>query len=44
MAQEPLIEIQNVGFAYDRRPVLIDVNMTIPKGKVVAILGVSGSG
>ncbi|HEX2824922.1 MAG TPA: ABC transporter ATP-binding protein [Burkholderiales bacterium] len=44
MAQEPLIEIKNVGFAYDRRPVLIDVDMTIPKGKVVAIMGVSGSG
>ena len=44
MAQEPLIEIRNVSFAYDRRPVLTGIDMTILKGKVVAIMGVSGSG
>jgi phospholipid/cholesterol/gamma-HCH transport system ATP-binding protein len=44
MAQEPLIEIANVSFAYDRRPVLTGIDMVIPKGKVVAIMGVSGSG
>lgn len=44
MAQEHLIEIANVNFAYDRRPILTGINMVIPRGKVVAILGVSGSG
>jgi phospholipid/cholesterol/gamma-HCH transport system ATP-binding protein len=44
MAQEPLIEISDVSFAYDRRPILTGINMAIPKGKVVAIMGVSGSG
>ncbi|MES2563263.1 MAG: ABC transporter ATP-binding protein [Pseudomonadota bacterium] len=44
MAQEQLIEIANVNFAYDRRPILTGINMTIARGKVVAILGVSGSG
>jgi phospholipid/cholesterol/gamma-HCH transport system ATP-binding protein len=44
MAQEPLIEISDVSFAYDRRPVLTGIDMAIPKGKVVAIMGVSGSG
>jgi phospholipid/cholesterol/gamma-HCH transport system ATP-binding protein len=44
MIQEPLIEISNVSFAYDRRPVLTGIDMTIAKGKVVAIMGVSGSG
>ncbi|MDB5903492.1 MAG: transporter [Betaproteobacteria bacterium] len=44
VAQEPLIEISDVGFAYDRRPILTGINMVIPKGKVVAIMGVSGSG
>jgi phospholipid/cholesterol/gamma-HCH transport system ATP-binding protein len=44
MAQEPLIEISDVSFAYDRRPVLTGIDMVIPKGKVVAIMGVSGSG
>jgi phospholipid/cholesterol/gamma-HCH transport system ATP-binding protein len=44
VAQEPLIEISDVDFAYDRRPILTGINMVIPKGKVVAIMGVSGSG
>src|SRR3982751_6241824 len=44
MAQEPLIEIADVSFAYDRRPVLTGIDMVIPRGKVVAIMGVSGSG
>ena len=44
MAPEPLIEISDVSFAYDRRPVLTGIDMVIPKGKVVAIMGVSGSG
>jgi phospholipid/cholesterol/gamma-HCH transport system ATP-binding protein len=39
-----LIEISNVSFAYDRRPVLTGIDMVIPRGKVVAIMGVSGSG
>ena len=44
VAQENLIEISDVSFAYDRRPVLTGINMVIPRGKVVAIMGVSGSG
>jgi phospholipid/cholesterol/gamma-HCH transport system ATP-binding protein len=41
---ENLIEITDVSFAYDRRPVLTGINMVIPRGKVVAIMGISGSG
>jgi len=33
-----------VSFAYDRRPILTGVDMVVPRGKVVAIMGVSGSG
>jgi phospholipid/cholesterol/gamma-HCH transport system ATP-binding protein len=44
VAQENLIEITDVSFSYDRRPVLTGINMVIPRGKVVAIMGVSGSG
>jgi phospholipid/cholesterol/gamma-HCH transport system ATP-binding protein len=44
VAQENLIEISDVSFAYDRRPILTGINMVIPRGKVVAIMGVSGSG
>jgi phospholipid/cholesterol/gamma-HCH transport system ATP-binding protein len=44
VASEPLIEISNVNFAYDRRAILTGINMVIRQGKVVAIMGVSGSG
>ncbi|MCC6657748.1 MAG: ABC transporter ATP-binding protein, partial [Rhodocyclaceae bacterium] len=36
---EPLVQISNLNFTYDRRPVLTGINMTIPRGKVVAIMG-----
>jgi phospholipid/cholesterol/gamma-HCH transport system ATP-binding protein len=39
-----LIEIADVSFAYGERPVLTGIDMAIPRGKVVAIMGVSGSG
>jgi len=39
-----LIEIKDVSFAYGRRPILEGINMIIPRGKVVAIMGISGSG
>ena len=40
------IELRNVSFRYseDGREVLKDVNLTIPKGKTVAIVGASGAG
>src|SRR5215211_4737827 len=44
VAQENLIEISDLTFAYDRRPILSGISMVIPRGKVVAIMGVSGSG
>jgi phospholipid/cholesterol/gamma-HCH transport system ATP-binding protein len=43
--EPPIVEIQDLGFAYDpARPVLRDVNMTIPRGSVVGIMGQSGCG
>lgn len=39
-----IIEINDVGFAYGLRPILTGINMTIPRGSVVAIMGISGSG
>ncbi|MEN3352864.1 MAG: phospholipid/cholesterol/gamma-HCH transport system ATP-binding protein [Betaproteobacteria bacterium] len=44
VAPAHLIEISDVSFAYDQRPILTGINMVIPRGKVVAIMGVSGSG
>lgn len=41
---ENLVEVSNLHFAYGERQVLKGINLTIPRGKVVAILGVSGCG
>ena len=39
------IEFENISFSYDgKREVLKSVNVTIPKGKTVALVGQSGSG
>ncbi len=44
MSQESLVEIRDLNFTYDSRPVLTGINMTIPRGKVVAVMGISGCG
>ncbi len=41
---EDAITIKNVNFAYEDETVLKDFSLTIPKGKVVALVGQSGSG
>ena len=41
---ENLVEIRDVNFAYDRRPVLKGINMTVPRGSLVTIMGLSGCG
>ena len=38
------IILKNVSFAYDKKRVLEEVNIKIPRGKKVAIVGLSGSG
>ncbi len=38
------IEFKNVGFAYDREPVLKNINLKIEKGKTIALVGPSGGG
>lgn len=43
----PSVSFSNVSFTYPgagNEPVLSDINITIPKGKTTAIVGVSGSG
>ena len=45
MPIENLIEIKAVDYWYDpRRQILMGIDMVIPRGKVVAIMGISGSG
>src|SRR5678815_626626 len=42
---ETAVQLTDVSFGYDRRrPVLRGINMTIPRGKVIAIMGGSGCG
>ncbi len=38
------IKFENVNFSYGSEPVLKDINLTIPKGKMIAIVGPSGGG
>jgi phospholipid/cholesterol/gamma-HCH transport system ATP-binding protein len=39
-----LVEIRDLHFAYGSRPILTGIRMDFPRGKVVAIMGGSGSG
>ncbi|MBL0740213.1 ABC transporter ATP-binding protein [Chryseolinea lacunae] len=41
---ETEIEFRNMSFAYDREPVLKDINLKIGKGKTIALVGSSGGG
>ncbi|MBV1774523.1 ABC transporter ATP-binding protein [Burkholderiaceae bacterium DAT-1] len=44
MSSANLVEVNNVTFAYDTRTILKGINLTIPRGKLVAIMGGSGCG
>jgi phospholipid/cholesterol/gamma-HCH transport system ATP-binding protein len=44
VSADDLIELRDVEFRYDSRAVLSGINMTIPRGKVVGVMGLSGSG
>jgi phospholipid/cholesterol/gamma-HCH transport system ATP-binding protein len=44
MSADNLIEIRDVNFAYNARPILKGINMNIPRGRIVAIMGLSGCG
>lgn len=38
------IELKNVYFQYEQKPVLENINLVIPKGKTIALVGQSGAG
>ncbi len=44
LSAEPFIELRNVNFAYGERAILKNISLSVPKGKLVAIMGGSGSG
>jgi phospholipid/cholesterol/gamma-HCH transport system ATP-binding protein len=39
-----LVEVDRVDFAYDQRQILHGINLSIPRGRVVALMGLSGCG
>ncbi len=40
----PIISLENVTFSYSSQPVLQEVNLSIPQGKFIGIIGPNGSG
>ncbi|MDR0233234.1 MAG: ATP-binding cassette domain-containing protein, partial [Zoogloeaceae bacterium] len=44
MPDDILVSIENLCFDYGGKPVLRGIDMHIPKGRVVAIMGGSGCG
>jgi phospholipid/cholesterol/gamma-HCH transport system ATP-binding protein len=44
VSQDNLVEVKDIHFAYGKRPVLKGINMTVPRGKLVALMGGSGCG
>ena len=39
-----LVELRHVTFGYDERPVLRDLSLTVPRGRVTVLMGASGGG
>jgi phospholipid/cholesterol/gamma-HCH transport system ATP-binding protein len=44
VASEYLVELEDVRFAYGDRAIMNGITLRVPRGKVVAIMGASGSG
>ena len=44
MSSSALVEISELHFSYDKRAILKGINMALPKGKLIAIMGSSGCG
>ncbi len=42
--ENPLIEVKGVNIAFDQQPVLREINLSIPEGQTIAIIGESGCG
>ncbi len=44
MGLKPLIKIEGISFGYTQKTVLADIDLSITKGEVVAVLGPNGCG
>jgi len=42
--EQPILEIHDLTVAYDKKPVLWDIDLSIPKGKLVGVIGPNGAG
>jgi manganese/zinc/iron transport system ATP- binding protein len=40
----PIVEIHDLTVAYDKKPVLWDIDLTLPKGQLIGIIGPNGAG
>lgn len=38
------VEVEDLTVAYDAKPVLWDIDLKIPKGKLMAVVGPNGAG
>jgi phospholipid/cholesterol/gamma-HCH transport system ATP-binding protein len=43
-SSESLVELRNLTFGYGERVILDDISLSVPRGKVTALLGASGGG
>jgi len=43
-SSDPLVELRDLSFGYGERVILDGVSLTVPRGKVTALMGASGSG
>jgi len=41
---EPLVELRNLTFGYGERVILDNISLSVPRGKVTALMGASGGG
>src|SRR5574337_1899855 len=41
---DPIVDIRHLSFGYGERVVLRDLSLTVPRGKVTALMGASGGG
>ena len=43
-AKDPVVEFHDLTVAYDKKPVLWNIDLTLPKGKLIGIIGPNGAG
>lgn len=42
--ENPIIEVHDLTVSYDKKPVLWDIDLSLPKGKLIGIVGPNGAG